>query len=256
MPLTELTDYFNDHLQSEIISKKLPGAAFYMLNNRYWARFGRWILGTQFHLISAINRSSSQIYEAELCVRSTTAIDQPLTREGIFNSLEDSNQIVYLDRLVRTLHSLNYLQQFKTHEHILSLEVHPRHILGVAEDHGATFEAILTEVGLSSERVLLHAQLPDEANLQHFSNAFSQYKQHGYRIGVNLTQINDLELTAQFGIHLDAVFFCEDSLGKTSASRVQRKPRYKMSWKDQLLSQSSWIAEDIFLLNFSENRRA
>ncbi len=105
MPLTELMNYFNDQLQTQARIRALPKTGFYKADNAYWARFGSLILGTDFHAIKAWNQTNVIGYEAELVVRASTG--NILDIDSIFNSLDSNDQIVHLDRLVRTLHSLN-----------------------------------------------------------------------------------------------------------------------------------------------------
>lgn len=204
MPLTELMNYFNDQLQMQVISKNLPRTGLYKANNTYWARFGSLTLGSQFHAIQQLNSDDALGYEAELIVRASTG--NLLNIDSIFNSLDDHDQIVHLDRLVRTLHSLNYLQKFDGQENTLSLEVQPRHIVSVADDHGKTFEAILSDCGLKPERVLLHTRLLNQTSLPHFYKALSNYRNRGYRIGIRLTQNSELTLLANLGLAPDVVF--------------------------------------------------
>jgi len=204
MPLTELMNYFNDQLQTQARTRALPKTGFYKADNVYWARFGSLILGSNFHAVNALNYKKLLGYEAELVVRASTG--NILDIDSIFNSLDSTDQIVHLDRLVRTLHSLNYLQQFDGQDHVLSLQVQPRHIVSVSDDHGKTFESILSDCGLKPERVILHTRLLDRATLTHFSKALSSYKSRGYKIGISLTQPADLTLLANLGLELDVLF--------------------------------------------------
>lgn len=204
MPLTELMNYFNDQLQAQARTKSLPKTGFYKADNSYWARFGSLILGSEFHAIQTLNEESVIGYEAELIVRASTG--NLLNIDSIFNSLDSNDQIVHLDRLVRTLHSINYLQQFDGQDHLLSLQVQPRHIVSVTEDHGKTFEAILSDCGLKPERVLLHTRLLDHNSLTHFHKALSSYRNRGYKIGVTLTQARDLTLLANLGLTPELIF--------------------------------------------------
>ena len=204
MPLTELMNYFNDQLQTQARIRALPKTGFYKADNAYWARFGSLILGTDFHVINAWNKKNVLGYEAELVVRASTG--NILDIDSIFNSLDSNDQIIHLDRLVRTLHSLNYLQKFDGQDHLLSLQVQPRHIVSVSDDHGKAFESILSDCGLKPERVILHTRLLDSATLSHFSKALGSYKNKGYKIGVSITQTRELALLANLDLELDVIF--------------------------------------------------
>lgn len=204
MPLTELMNYFNDQLQTQARARALPKTGFYKADNVYWARFGSLILGTDFHAIQTWSDENVLGYEAELIVRASTG--NILNIDSIFNSLDSNDQIVHLDRLVRTLHSLNYLQQFDGQDHLLSLQVQPRHIVSVNDDHGKIFESILSDCGLKPERVILHTRLLDQSTLGHFDKALSSYKKRGYKIGVSVTQARELMLLANLSLELDVIF--------------------------------------------------
>lgn len=204
MPLTELMNYFNDQLQTQARTKSLPKTGFYKADNSYWARFGSLILGSEFHTIQALREDKVIGYEAELIVRASTG--NLLNINSIFNSLDNNDQIVHLDRLVRTLHSLNYLQQFDGQNYLLSLQVQPRHIVSVNDDHGKAFEIILSDCGLKPDRVLLHTRLLDHATLKHFNKALSNYKNRGYKIGIRLTEARSLALLANLGVEPDVLF--------------------------------------------------
>ena len=204
MPLTELMNYFNDQLQTQARIRALPKTGFYKADNAYWARFGSLILGTDFHAIKAWNQTNVIGYEAELVVRASTG--NILDIDSIFNSLDSNDQIVHLDRLVRTLHSLNYLQKFDGQNHLLSLQVQPRHIVSVSGDHGKIFENILSDCGLTPDRVILHTRLLDSSTLAHFKKALSSYKNRGYKIGISITQTRELTLLANLGLELDVLF--------------------------------------------------
>ena len=60
----------------------------------------------------------------------------------VFSSACEAPAIVYLDRLCRTVHMLNYLRQTDD-DGCLFLHVHARHILAVPHDHGEYFEGLL-----------------------------------------------------------------------------------------------------------------
>lgn len=204
MPLTELMNYFNDQLQAQGRSKSLPRTGFYKADNTYWARFGSLMLGSQFLPIQKRDGAGEIGFEAKLIVRAATG--NLLNIDSIFNSLDNLDQIIHLDRLVRTLHSLNYLQQFDGQLHLLSLQVQPRHIVSVADNHGKTFESILSDCGLKPERVLLHTRLLDQATLKHFRNALSSYRERGYRIGLTLHHARELNFLANLGLAPDVIF--------------------------------------------------
>lgn len=212
MPLTELMNYFNDQLQTQARTRSLPKTGFFKADNSYWGRFGNLILGSKFQAIHTFADDTLIGHNSDLLVRSATG--NSLNIDSIFNSLDSTDQIVHLDRLVRTLHSLNYLQQFDGRKDLLSLQVQPRHIISVVSDHGKTFERILSDCGLGPERVLLHTRLLDNATLPHFRQALTSYRQRGYKIGIRLSEAPDLDLLLNFGLTPDVIFADHPALSK------------------------------------------
>lgn len=204
MPLTELMNYFNDQLQSQARLHELPKTGFYKAHNQYWARFGNLILGSQFAEVVSANDDQLIGHYADLFVRSSTG--NLLNIDDIVNALEDKQQVIHLDRLVRTLHSLNYLQQHDGFNGLLALRVQSRHILSVANEHGKTFEKILSDCGLGPERVVLHTRLLNAADLPHFYQALTNYRNRQYLIGISLNDAQEWEVLQQFKLTPDYIF--------------------------------------------------
>lgn len=204
MPLTELMNYFNDQLQTQARTLSLPKTGFFKADKTYWGRFGNLILGSQFHAVSSHPDGQLLGYDGELLVRSSTG--NSLNIDDIFNSLDNTDQIIHLDRLMRTLHSLNYLQQHDERKDLLLLPVQPRHITSVVSDHGKTFEKILGDCGLGPARVLLHTRLLDQESLAHFYQALSSYLLRGYKIGIHLKTDVDIALLLDLKLIPDALF--------------------------------------------------
>lgn len=203
MPLTELMHYFNDQLQAQAKLKSLPTTGFYKTGNAYGARFSNLTLSSRFRPIENPNGNGLVGHDSELLVRAVTG--REFNIDDAFESLDDTDQIIHLDRLTRTLHSLNYLQQYDNKE-LLSLTVQPRHIVSVTSEHGKAFEKILSDCGLGPERVLLRTRLLDTNTLPHFQRAFVSYKSRGYKIGINILEPDSLALLEQLAFEPDFIF--------------------------------------------------
>ena len=219
MPLTELMHYFNDQLQSQARTKSLPKTGFYKVENGYWARFGSLTLGSQFHIIEQKNSTEPLGHYSETIIRSGTG--KLLNIDDIFNSLDNTNEIIHLDRLTRTLHSLNYLQQYDGQKKLLALTVQPRHIVSVIAEHGKTFETILSDCGLGAERVLLHTRLLDHTTISHFRNALLSYRSRGYLVGLTLENPEDVDLLNQLHLEPDVIFYSDSNLEQTEISYLR-----------------------------------
>lgn len=208
MPLTELMFYFNDQLR-QVEAPQLPKTGFYFADNQYWARFGSQVFGNRFKTLYSTVDNNILGYDSALWVRS--ALGNIITADAVFDALLDLADVVFLDRITRTLQSLNYLQQYPRPQHLLSLAVQPRHILGVPSGHGKTFEAILSDCGLATAKVLLHTRLPQGEHLAHFRQALLSYRAWGYRLGIQVHQQNDWALLKEWEVVPDYIYICNDA---------------------------------------------
>lgn len=205
MPLTELMNYFNEQLQLQARTKSLPPTGFYKAGKTYGARFGGITFSSRFTVLQNPKNNTVIGHAAEFSARSQTG--RIFTSKEIFQTLDSTDQIIHLDRLTRTLHSLNYLQRYDGNETLLCLNVQPRHIISVPTEHGKTFEGILSDCGLGPERVLVRTQLKDVATLPHFRQALTSYRDRGYKTGIDLQQPRDSVLFEQLALEPDFIFF-------------------------------------------------
>ena len=106
----------------------------------------------------------------------------PLAAETVFVLPTDDAEFVYLDRLVRTLHALNYLTNPIRGN--LLLKVHPRHVQSVHADHGLAFEEILRPCGLFPEQITLEINSDRVDDRQHLIRAVANYRARGYGIAI------------------------------------------------------------------------
>lgn len=102
---------------------------------------------------------------------------------GVFNLVRDDEDFVYLDRLIRTLHALNYLTRPVRGN--LLLRVHPRHVLGVAGNHGLAFEEILRPCGLVPDQITLELDVANIKDEERFLRAVANYRARGYGIALS-----------------------------------------------------------------------
>jgi EAL domain-containing protein (putative c-di-GMP-specific phosphodiesterase class I) len=106
-----------------------------------------------------------------------------------------AQDVVYFDRLVRTMHALNFLVQRRWSGGWLELAVHSRHLHAVAEGHGLVFEAVLKRCGLGSEDIILAIDGHHAGYLPHLGEALDNYRRRGYRLALeNLDPAADADL--------------------------------------------------------------
>jgi hypothetical protein len=78
---------------------------------------------------------------------------------------------------------LNYLTVAHL-QGVLFLEVDPRHILGIKQDHGAYFEEVITRCGLETKNVVvvLAASSQYAPYYQELINGLANYRRRGYQL--------------------------------------------------------------------------
>jgi EAL domain-containing protein (putative c-di-GMP-specific phosphodiesterase class I) len=111
--------------------------------------------------------------------------ERPLTIEQFFGRASSADEVVYLDRLCRVIHSLNFHSQ-GLDDCLLFLNVHGRHLLGIASGkHGTTFETLLGYCGLRPSQVVLEIIESDIDDLSLLQTAIAAYKRKGFRIAID-----------------------------------------------------------------------
>lgn len=115
-----------------------------------------------------------------------------LTPQRVF-TLAANEDITFIDRLARTLHSLNYLLQGVGG--LLHLNVHPHHLLAVSADHGRVFEGILRQCGLETRNIVL--EIPEYAvpEKKRLADAVIAWQEKGYRIAIDNVGREDAQIS-------------------------------------------------------------
>lgn len=126
-----------------------------------------------------------------------------MTPEAVFVLPTDDQEFVYLDRLVRTLHALNYLTR-PTRGNLL-LKVYARHVLSVPAHHGLAFEEILRPCGLFPEQITLEIDTNHIEDTGHLVRAVASYRSRGYGIAVSNVGHGQLDFRLLRDLHPDLV---------------------------------------------------
>lgn len=130
-----------------------------------------------------IFRQNGEVLGREALLRAASIVHGALAPETAFGLVHESRRLVQFDRLVRTLHLLNYSRGFEGRE-LLFLNVHPRLLTSVS-DHGRAFEQILHYYSVPTSRVVIEI---DESAIEsdaRLADAVNNYRALGYGIAVD-----------------------------------------------------------------------
>ena len=181
VPLTELVHYFNK--RSRLSRGGAGGDCFELADGRVQARVGSCVFGTLFQPVVA--SASGQVIGHEAHLRLQDGGEAGLPPSAIFLAARDDEELVHFDRLIRTLHALNFLQEREQHGGFFSLNIHPQLLRTVREHHGQVFESILTRCGLTPERIVLEVSDDGFEKLPRLIRALVGYRERGYRIAID-----------------------------------------------------------------------
>lgn len=176
MPLNKLIDQFNaaaDH----------GDAVLAAAGGRVVAKMPGLQADSTYQPIVALERGMVIGHVAFLSVRRDDGA--PLAPEALFAQAADPARVVRLDRLVRTLHTLNFLAQRHHAGGYLYLQIHPRHLRAVPSRHGLVFEAVLKRCGLGPDDIFLEVDAPELAGDPHVHAALAAYRQRGYHLALD-----------------------------------------------------------------------
>lgn len=102
-----------------------------------------------------------------------------------FGTPTTPEDIVFLDRLCRTVHAFNFATQASERD-VLYLNVDGRHLQCVGGgSHGRIFETLLGHCGLAPHQVVLEILESDIADEQRLIDAVAAYQARGYRIAID-----------------------------------------------------------------------
>lgn len=183
MPLSEFVRYLN--AQQTLPGSGLPSTTpFVAADGQVSVHFAKLRLESSYSPIVALASGEVRGHVAGLRVfgRNNHRLLEP---EAVFVLPGDDAQFVYLDRLVRTLHTLNYLTYRQRRARgTLLLKVHPRHVASTAAGHGLAFEEVLRSCGLLPEQITLDIEIDGSDDALHLLRAVENYKLRGYAISV------------------------------------------------------------------------
>jgi len=193
MPLQNLVDYFNDRFGQQHRSSFRP---FIIEEATISALFGQIKIGSVFSPLRLALKPAEIVGHAAKLKVSTHEV-QYLSSDEIENLLSnhphqagDFESIINFDRLSRTTHMLNYLPLAHL-QGALFLEVDPRHILGIKQDHGAYFEEVIGQCGLETKNVVIVMAVssPYARHYPELVAGLDNYRHRGYQIALKFDYV-------------------------------------------------------------------
>jgi EAL domain-containing protein (putative c-di-GMP-specific phosphodiesterase class I) len=113
---------------------------------------------------------------------------------SLFSADTDDDQVVALDRLARTLHTLNFLASTAgDSEERLFLNVHGRLLASVAQDHGKAFRRVLDALDWSPSSIVIETPIEATAQIDLLTFVLRNYRNNGFRVAINLASLAQWE---------------------------------------------------------------
>ncbi|SDX23815.1 EAL domain-containing protein [Nitrosomonas oligotropha] len=123
-------------------------------------------------------------------VRSKSNEEIALWPWQVFAMASKDDQLIELDRLCRAIHALNYYFNHTSQSDNLFVEVHPRLLESVKDDHGRAFENFLDLIGVKTSRVVIEIPAIVNRNWKLLQHVIGNYRSRGYRIAANYSGTN------------------------------------------------------------------
>ena len=189
MPLQHLVEYFNDRLGREHRSSFRP---FMLEEGKVSGLFGPIRIDSFFAPLRQTLKPTVIVgHKAQITVAPhktqhlyANEIETLLANNAI--PAANFESIINFDRLSRTVHMLNYLTLAHL-QGMLFLEVDPRHILGIKQDHGAYFQEVITQCGLETKNVVIVLTIYSQyaPYYQALINGLANYRRRVYQTSLN-----------------------------------------------------------------------
>lgn len=116
--------------------------------------------------------------------------DSPLAPWSLFALTAGDAMLRHLDRLCRTLHTLNYFAHVDASQSLF-LNVEERLLASVPDEHGRVFEGVLGKFGLSPQRVVIVFPRSVIAVPDVLARGARNYRARGYRVMVPISRCDE-----------------------------------------------------------------
>ena len=202
MPLTSVVDYLNGRLSELHPRAHLRQRASYRIHR---GSLGAEVAGFVLKpaLMPVVAAATGELFGQRARLFVQTHDGQSAPPESLYVQAWDAEDVLYLDRFLRTFQALNYLHQGHDGREPLALDVHLRHLAAQPEHHGEVFETLLHHLGLRPDQVILRLDGQALHRDPHVQGAARSFTGHGYRLVAVRPDIErtDWDLLRSLGVH-------------------------------------------------------
>ncbi|PWW37058.1 hypothetical protein [Chromohalobacter israelensis] len=179
MPLTQVIDYFNAHLEALNPQASLRRHGRYLYENgQVSAELAGKRLQPSQRPILELAGLKPMAHESRMQLADRHSVQE--TTDPLYFFSWDREDVIFLDRFLRVLHALHHLSLHGVDAAPLVVDVHWRHLQAVEASHGAVFEALLAKLGLHPREVVLRLSALRLLTDSHAREASRSFQNHGY----------------------------------------------------------------------------
>ncbi|SFW99233.1 EAL domain-containing protein [Marinospirillum alkaliphilum] len=204
MPLTFVIEHLNQQLKTLHPSAALSRhASLEYEQQAVYAQLGELRLTPVQSSVFRIANTQRVASDSHLLVTNSSGRQQPV--EVLYLQVWDAEDVIFLDRFLRTLHALHHVnQQHQGATEQLILDVHARHLSAVPSGHGQVFEGLLSSLGLAPAQIILRLNLPTCDDCSGIEQAISSFAARGYSLlaACEHPDLSQLNLLKDLGVQL------------------------------------------------------
>jgi len=174
-----------DYINSLLACHGFENAPLTQHPNRIGARHEDWRFRSVFQPIFSLQDGRLAPYALEALARVADRSGSQFPPTLMFAAETSPKRTVFLDRLLRSLHLLNFLRQQPPAGLSLFLNVNAQHLVNVSETHGSYFADVLAELGVSAGQICLEVVEDAVNDPARLLEAIKSYRQLGFRVALD-----------------------------------------------------------------------
>ncbi|MCW3479335.1 EAL domain-containing protein [Neisseriaceae bacterium JH1-16] len=153
--------------------------------SRIGAHHEDWRFRSVFQPIFSLRGTNLAPHALEALARVADRSGSQFPPTLMFAAETSSKRTVFLDRLLRSLHLLNFLRQSPPAGLSLFLNVNAQHLVNVSETHGSYFADVLAELGVPASQICLEVVEDAVNDPGRLLEAVKSYRNLGFRIALD-----------------------------------------------------------------------